>query len=360
MRYPSVDILRTVAIGVMVLVHFPENLSGYTPPFAGLGAPLFAFLSGVSYRLWLNGQQSRSVDETEISKISIRRGLFVFGVGFAFNILIWLPEDTFNWDVLTFIGTAILILNVMRNKPIAVSVALALTSAAISPALRAIVDYSTYWQNGYFDPDLTLPDLFTGFFVAGYFPFFPWIAYTLVGFVNATLLFPDNQKPPPPIGPYVLFGSGLIGLSTLGYLFVRWAPASINNGSLAGWTMFPPSLVYLLGTIGMAMIGLCSLHHFVDRRQGLDTNSNPLILFKTFSRYAFTIYLLHHMAHLWPLWIYGFVYGSETTEFWGNALPVAVSLSLGAAFLVVCYIVLRRLNPDNRHGVEGWMRWLCG
>ena len=64
MRLLSIDILRTVAIGMMVLVHFVENLSaGYGLPTLdatiterpwwlpmGLAAPLFALLSGVSYR----------------------------------------------------------------------------------------------------------------------------------------------------------------------------------------------------------------------------------------------------------------------------------------------------------------------
>ena len=63
MRYSSIDILRTFAIFVMVLVHFGENLSGYTSPFTGFGAPLFAFLSGVSYRLWMIGQESRGTED---------------------------------------------------------------------------------------------------------------------------------------------------------------------------------------------------------------------------------------------------------------------------------------------------------
>ena len=93
MRYHSIDILRMVAIFVMVIVHFGENLSGFDFALAGFGAPLFAMLSGASYRLWINGQATLGVDEEQISKISIRRGLFVIGVGFAFNILVWLPEE---------------------------------------------------------------------------------------------------------------------------------------------------------------------------------------------------------------------------------------------------------------------------
>jgi len=68
-----------VAIFVMVWVHFVENLSGVIPSITGFGAPLFSFLAGVSYCLSIEQQRERLSSEA-ISKISIRRGLFVFGV----------------------------------------------------------------------------------------------------------------------------------------------------------------------------------------------------------------------------------------------------------------------------------------
>ena len=116
MRQPSIDILRTLAIFMMIQVHFVENLSAEFEGWAGLsgsgaapvpwwlmtglGAPLFTFLSGVSYRLWVTAQEARGRSDIEISKVTIRRGLFLFGLGLIFNVFIWLPEDIFNWDIL--------------------------------------------------------------------------------------------------------------------------------------------------------------------------------------------------------------------------------------------------------------------
>lgn len=82
-------------------------------------------------------------------------------------------------------------------------------------------------------------------------------------------------------------------------------------------------------------------------------------LIKTFSRYSFTIYLVHHMVHLWPLWIYGYVTGHETTYYWEKAMSLSWSMPLAVLFLVTCYLVLRKIGPDRRLGMEGWMRWLC-
>lgn len=182
MRYPSIDILRTFAICVMVLVHFGENLSGFHSPITGFGAPLFAFLAGVSYCLWSRAQTVRGKSESEISRISVRRALFVFGVGFAFNIFVWLPEDIFNWDVLTFIGASLLFLTVTRHLPLQVLTVISIASLLASPVLREIVDYAAYWQNDYFDPDMTLADVIIGFLVTGYFPLLPWIVFPLAGF----------------------------------------------------------------------------------------------------------------------------------------------------------------------------------
>src|SRR5262245_40572390 len=166
----------------MVLVHFMENLSGADWAPAGMAAPLFTFLTGVSYRLWVNAQEARGKDDSEITKVSIRRGLFLFVLGFAFNVLVWLPEDTFNWDVLTLIGASLLLLTLVRNLPLPVPVVMAAAAFVLGPVLRALTDYPSYWTEGHFECDLTPEDVLFGFLSNGFFPIFPWIAYPLTGF----------------------------------------------------------------------------------------------------------------------------------------------------------------------------------
>src|SRR6476619_3858741 len=110
-RYRSIDILRGLAIILMIQVHFVENLSSGEGSSAWLynastylgaiPAPFFAFVSGLSYALWLRKQESLRRRDEEITKITLRRGLFLFGIGIAFNFFVWLPEETFNWDILT-------------------------------------------------------------------------------------------------------------------------------------------------------------------------------------------------------------------------------------------------------------------
>ena len=361
----------------MVLVHFAENLSGVQLPITGLGAPLFTFLSGLSYRLWVNGLEAKGTSEEEISKRSIRRGLFVFAVGFAFNIFVWLPEDTFNWDVLTMIGFAVLVLNGLRRLPVVISIFLAFGIIFISPMLRGMADYEAYWVNNYFEVDLTLPDVLIGFLVTGFIPIFPWISYSIAGLVTGTILFREqsdgsssksvdadsgwdafvsklNSKGWLPI----FTGGGLIGLSG-SLLAVRpYLPSVISTRFLEGWHMFPPTIEYVLATIGMASFLFGITHIWIDRNRSRFFTRGISDITKTFSQYSFTIYVVHHMVHLWPLWIYGYIMEHEK-YYWQEAMGLGWSMPLAVLFLVVCYFVLRRIGPDRRLGIEGWMRWLC-
>jgi uncharacterized membrane protein len=357
LRYASIDILRTLAIVVMVIVHFGENLSGYTVPFAGFGAPVFAFLSGVGYCLWAHGQKLRGKTESEISKTSVRRGLFVFGVGFAFNVLVWLPEDIYNWDVLTLIGAALLLLNVMRKLPLSISVLVGTIAVVVSPALRLMAEYDLYWSNGYFDGDLTLTDVTIGFFATGYFPFLPWIAFSLAGFVTATRMFTE-PTPSTRFRP-ALIGAGFIVASVAALALRPMLPETGVARMLGGWTMFPPTTEYVFGTLGIAMLLLGLMHRFIDRSPSAMSHTRALSVVTVLSRNSFTIYLLHHIVHLWPMWIYGYATGHETTHFWRQATSTSTAMVLACVFIVLCYFVLRRVGRDRRFGIESWMRWLC-
>ncbi|MCY2973657.1 MAG: heparan-alpha-glucosaminide N-acetyltransferase domain-containing protein [Planctomycetota bacterium] len=368
MRFSSIDVLRMVAIFVMVIVHFAENLSGVVVPITGFGAPLFVFLSGLSYRLWVHGLEATGTRDEEISKRSIRRGLFIFGCGFAFNLIVWLPEDLFNWDVLTFIGFSMLVLNGMRRLPLAIPILVTVLSILISPILRGVFDYPAYWVNHYFEYDLTLSDVLIGFLATGYFPIFPWIAYSLTGLsVGSWVLRPsrslniedkailEKQITSKIIG----LGASLIVASGLLLIARPYLPAPISNRLFGGWTMFPPSTEYVIATIGWALIVFRITHLLIDRPIISPQVKGFLNIAKSFSRYSLTIYVLHHLFHLWPMWIYAIVNGEEPTFYWQKMMPVTYSIPLAFLFLIGCYFILRKLGPDRRWGIEGWMRWLC-
>lgn len=361
-RYSSIDVLRTIAIIVMVVVHFSENLAGYTPGVAGLGAPLFVFLSGASYFLWSDGKGARQSSSQEVSKVSVRRGLFVFGAGIAFTVLVWLPEDVFNWDVLTFIGSALLVLNVLRCVPKSICVLVACLAVILSPVLQHIADYPAFWEQGYFDYDWTLSDVVLGYLVAGYFPIFPWIALSIAGYLCASHLFTrdgaecDRARASKRMA---LLGLSLAAASAILVIARPMMTNVVASRFFGGWALYPPSLEYVMGTLGMAIVLFSVLHRFLDLQPVPKSWNGPLAVAEMFSRYSLTIYVLHHIVHIWPLWMVGYSQTGEPTAFWQQALTLDWACVLAAGFLVACWLVFHKLGARRIWGLEHCMRWVC-
>lgn len=363
-RQVSIDVLRAIAIALMVVVHFAENLSGWYGEggnaFAGVhrtwwlptgfAAPTFTFLAGVSYRLWVELQQRRGRSEETITKGTVRRGLFLIGLGFAFNVLIWLPEDVFNWDILTLIGCGMLALEAARRMPDTVVLFAAALTVAVAPTLRLVADYQASWSEGYFEYDFTLTDVALGWLVTGYFPIFPWLAYPLAGFALAPAVMAGPRRP------------GAIGLGLVAAaagLVLTWAslPPAVTGSAAAAWTMFPASQAYVVGTMGVVLLVLTGLHHALDggvpRGRWLVAWAGPL------SRHSLTIYLAHHAAHVWPLWAAGLVTAGEPTALWQVVMPIGWAVGLAAVFLLGAAVFCRWADRHRLPLAESAMRWLC-
>ncbi len=363
-RHASIDVLRAIAIALMVVVHFAENLSGWHgaagSAFAGVhrtwwlptgfAAPTFTFLAGASYRLWLDLQRRRGRSEAAIAKGTVRRGLFLIGLGFVFNVLIWLPEDVFNWDILTLIGCGMLALEVARRMPDAVVLLAATLAIAVAPAMRVMVGYTAYWAQGYFDYDFTLADVAIGWLVTGYFPIFPWLAYPLAGYAL-------GRQPAAGKRGSVVVGASLV--ATAAALVLTWPslPTAVTGGALQAWTMFPASTAYVLGTLGGVMLALAALQGLLDgpvpRCRGLVAWTTPL------SRHSLTLYLAHHALHVWPLWAVGMATSDDPTALWQVAMPVAWAIGLAAGFLIAAAVVCRWADRTGMPSAESMMRWIC-
>ena len=120
--------------------------------------------------------------------------------------------------------------------------------------------------------------------------------------------------------------------------------------------MFPPSVEYVTGTIGFALLTFSLGHRWVDPRAESLEGTRLLAIASVFSKYSLSIYVLHHVVHLWPLWVYGAFAGSEPTEFWGKAMPVWATIPLTAVFLIASYFLFRWMDRTGRGGIEGWLR----
>lgn len=361
MRYASIDLLRTVAIALMVLVHFLENLAGalWTP--AGFGAPLFAFLAGVSLRLWVRSQEGKGTPPAEVTRVVVRRGLFLFALGMAFNFFVWLPVDLYNWDVLTMIGTGLVVLAFARDLPVWFLNFLAALAFTLAPFLRVAADYDAHWVEYYFQHDGSMPEIVIGCFATGYFPLFPWVLFPLCGYATGRVLFPDaDEAQPPSVRPLLIWGAVLVAASVALRVVRPFLPDPLPTTLVKGWTMFPASPEYVTGVLGGALILFGGLHVWVDRRGKFNRVPGLLAVARTMSQHSLSIYLLHHALHLWPLWLYGYVAHEDATELWRKATTINVAILLVPVCLGVCYLAAWRMNRRGWPSAEGFMRWLCG
>jgi uncharacterized membrane protein len=384
-RYHSIDILRGLAIVLMIQVHFVENLSprdgsatwlyDISGILGSFPAPLFTFVSGLSYGLWLRKQESLGRSDEEITKITLRRGLFLFGTGIAFNFFIWLPEDTFNWDILTLIGTSLLFLAFARKLPPPI---LALACAMVllaSPVWRVVGDYSTYWVGKAYAYDFTLRDILFGFVANGYFPVFPWIIFPLMGFIAEGLIFQRQQPRDAAPGWLSVAGIGLVALSGISVavgayfhsLIAEHYPDGLT-GLLSliakyyadGFSEFPASTAYVLGMSGFCLLGLMLLNRWLDQRDEIAATGPIITIFKRYSVFSLTVYVVHHMVILWPLWIAAAWDGQEDlTGYWRQAMTTPQAFGLAMVFLIVCYFLLVLLERHPKFALESVMRWLC-
>lgn len=243
-RYLSIDVLRALAILLMIQVHavdnFSENIeySGFlydaAQIFGYMPAPLFALLSGLSYSLWLDAQHSAARSAGEITKYSLRRGLFLFVLGFVVNVLVYLPDSTFDWDILALIGAAAIILTWAHRWRPGVVIAVCIAILLVSPLVRDAADYQSYWRSNDFDYDTNMHEVLLGFIATGYFPLLPWLVYPLLGFVVGQTFYPHGKQASLPLA-LPLIGGGIFLLGVLGAVLKPMAPRWLAHAYATGW-----------------------------------------------------------------------------------------------------------------------------
>ncbi len=369
-RYLSIDIMRGVAIILMIQVHFVENLSPHDSSagwlydlslFLGsLPAPLFTFVSGLSYGLWVRKQEAARRADEEITAITLRRGLFLFVVGIAFNFFIWLPDETFNWDILTLIGTSLLLLALARKLPLPVLALICLLVLLFSPPLRVMSDYWAYWKDDAYEYDFTFRDVAFGFLANGYFPVFPWVIFPIIGFLCGEVLFASERPPAQELTWLGAVGVGLLALAGIGIVAASLLPSIVADYYASGVSEFPASTEYLFATLGFVFVSLVLLHLFVDCGRRVTGTGRIVTMVRRYSTFSLTIYVLHHMVILWPLWAYAVLTGhDDPTFYWRRAMTTPTALGLCALFMVVCHFILIWSEKHKGFTLEALMRQVC-
>ncbi len=185
-----------------------------------LPAPLFVFLSGISFALVTERLREKGAPSGEIAKTTIRRGAEIFGLGLLFRVqefalgygyAPW--TDLLRVDVLNILGLSMMLMGVLCwlsagrasanvaavSQTVAISRTRGIVASLVAATLVAMATpllWTTYRPRALPWP---LESYINGVHIYGVpqpwlFPLFPWAAFAFAGLAVGFFLFTDIAK----------------------------------------------------------------------------------------------------------------------------------------------------------------------
>jgi uncharacterized membrane protein len=387
-RVESIDFLRGLVMIIMALDHVrmyfalgtwyaePTNLATTTPLLfftrwiTHFCAPVFVLLAGTS--AFLYGTKKKHSKET--ASFLFTRGLWLVFVEVVIVNFAWTFDVTYSFRILQVIwaiGISMIALSGLVFLPMsmifAVCMILVLGHNLLDPitvqgsSARDLIWYTLHQPGAVF---------LEGTLINFVYPVLPWIGLMAMGYVFGTFYqstFPAQQR------RRWLLTIGVV--ATVSFLLLR----GLNSyGEPSAWdtqtspvftllsflntTKYPPSLHFLLMTMGPALIFLALIEGIEDRLP------RPVIVFGRvpFLFYVLHLYVIHALAMLFLVYK-----GHEASEYIFSAENLRsgrlsnFGLSLGAVY-VVWLLILVLLYPLCRwyqnyrenHPSRWWLRYL--
>jgi uncharacterized membrane protein len=380
LRVESVDILRGIIIVLMALDHVREYfciVRGLDAPLTSwpyfftrwathFCAPTFFLLAGTSAYLSLGGRRTKG----ELSRFLATRGLWlivaevtIVSFGWCFNLRYpW--ESGCGLQVIWALGAAMIALAALVWLPIGLIAGigvLLVTSHNLFDAVQPndLGAWSRVWYALHAQGMIHVGAF--NLFIA--YPLIPWVGVMALGYafgVVFTLPSDDRRR--------AMLELGLaIGLL---FIIVRavneygdphpWSPQPTALGTVLSFlntSKYPPSLCYLLMTLGPAIAALGCL----DRADGPVPRA-----FASFGRVPFFFYVVHiyviHALSVATGWLQGFSLSAMLDGFF--SLPVGFGVPLGGVYaiwlavVVALYPLCRWFAQVKARSHRAWLSYL--
>jgi uncharacterized membrane protein len=370
-RIQSIDLLRGVVMIIMALDHTrdffsnshfdPLDLSQTNPSLfltrfiTHYCAPIFIFLSGISIYLGL----SKGKTKKQQSIFLLTRGLWLIVMEFTLVNWGWSFEPGFSFTVLQVIwaiGCSMIVLSGLIHLPPLLAGIIGLVLIAAHNALDGVYagdlgGYSWFWkilhEQGRIDvaSDVKLLTMY---------PLIPWIGVMAAGYWCGTLYQAEAAVRRKIL--YRLGAGSLILVLLLRSINIYGDPAP-HELYTEGWktvlsfinvNKYPPSLDYLLITLGPALLILAALDQMEVRA------SNPALVFGRvpFFYYLLHIWLIHSLVYVvaWPL-------GIRSEQDWkGFDLPVVYLVWLSA--VTILYLPCRWFMKVKMKHKSWWLSYV--
>lgn len=391
-RLVSVDVLRGLAMVIMALDHTrdffnhpgfpPEDLAHtngalfFTRVITHYCAPIFAFLAGTG--AFLSTSRGKSVQQ--VSRFFVTRGLWLVlleltVIDFAWGFVPWIQGGVI-WGLGWSMVAMALIVRLPRRWIGALGLVMIATHNLldrVNPA--SFGKLSWLWILLHSPGRIPLTDHFQ--FSARYV-LIPWVGVMCVGFAFGSLLLrPDRRKWILTLGisatalffvlrAFNLYGNGIAGLP-FGYPRSAgpWSvepTLSLTVISFFNTLKYPPSLHYLLMTLGPALIVL----GLIDKTKAQSGLSRILLVFGRVPLfyYLMHIYVIHILAIVVALAFHQpILHGSVIADFatkpagYGHGLPFIYAMWI--LVVTILYVPSRWfMEFRSRHRDWTWLSYL--
>ncbi len=374
-RIASIDVARGVVILLMMLDHVRERFymhvrTGdpiyetiepdlfFTRYVTHLCAPVFIFLAGVSAWLYAHpaGHEYRSP-----AVFLFKRGLVIILIEVFLYYLVWAdsyPSFLF-LQVLFAIGLCMIGLSVLCRLNYwligAVGILLATGHNALEPIQFEPGEFGyMLWTILHDAGDLAH---IGGFTISVSYPVLPWLGVILLGYF-AGPLYDRTVAPPKRQRALILSAVSCLALLLVlrGFnIYGETLPWSMQKTaidtvmSFLNFTKYPPSLNYLLITLGIGMLLLAWLE--------TNRSSNKLLqAVQAFGSVPMFIYILHLYVLLGAYWVLYLIFGANHGTRFG--LNNVGSIWIGAVVLIVMHYPIASWFAQYKHREKHNKPWL--
>ncbi len=373
-RIPSIDILRGLVILFMLVDHVRERVFlhqqvedpmiidetsstlFFTRFMAHFCAPVFILLTGLSAWLYANPQDK---PQRNVHSFLLKRGLFIIFLEITLVNFSWFGNyNALYLQVMWAIGLSMIALAALTYLPHRVIGLIGITIIFGHNALDFIS----------FAPDEFGYSLWTILHDRGYlftsdtfkikvsYPTLPWVGVICLGYFIAPILsskFEINNR------IRILFRLGAFSLLTLFIIRlvnvyvepVMWT--SFDNWlltvqSFINFTKYPPSLGFLLITLGVAFIALALLEK---------SSADNFTFLIHFGSAPLFFYLLHLYVLLILYWVLVSIFGANKGIYYGvdNVWQVwAISIVLS----LVLYLPTKKFSNFKKTTHQAWVKYM--
>lgn len=251
-RNRNIDMIRGFAIVVMMVSNLQAVVLAEPAPLAlrlvgSLAAPIFIILSGFMVSL--------TADRHNFSYFLFKRGVWIISVGILVDLVVWQIYPLMSMEVLYLLGISIPLAYLACKLKSYQRAAIALCIFILMPILQRSIGY-TYFPTEFYllsgTPVIEIEaqtGIINHWFVDGWFPICPWLAFSIIGVELGECFKRVNAKAF--TSTLVYTGSALTILG--GLSFVLTYPQTFIRST---WSdlFYPPTIQYVALAIGICLL----------------------------------------------------------------------------------------------------------